>query len=177
MIWLALTVGVVVLWLASRQNPKYTKAYLQTRSNGPFRTSYSPGAEQYLEFVEEQVRLRMRVGPIAPLDDLHARLVHPELRENWEAALSGSRLYRAAMGVLDGSALVVAALSIAEVVTRLLSHQGGLLSPGHELAAEKLVSMVFAVATIVWLNRRTEARARTQGYLDGWSDRCKKTKL
>lgn len=175
MSWVLLAGAAVLLWLASKQSPIYRKVYLETRGDGSFRTDYSPGVEQYLESVEREVGARLVVGPISPVDDLHARLYHPELASNWQRELSGPWLGQKVKDALSGVVYVVATLFVADAAARLLTHRSGLITSGRGDAFEKLVAVAFAIALLVWLNRRKDADERTQGYLDGWSDCCAKT--
>lgn len=174
MSWVILAVAIVLFWLSSKQSPKYRKAYLETRGDGSFRTDYDPGVEDYLEFVEREVHARLRVGVISPVDDLHTRLYHPELPSNWQRELSGPWLAQRVKETLDLAVYVVVTVLIADAATKLLTHRSGLITSGHEYAFEKLVAIVFAIAVLVWLDRRNDAAGRTQGYLDGWSDRSRR---
>ncbi len=166
--WILLVFTFWLFWLASREKPKYKKSYLSTRGDGSFRTNYSPGVEKYLEFIEQEVRARLIIGPAVP-EDLGAELYHPELAENWQRELSGS-IAQKLKDVLGLGMYGAATVLIADATTRLLTHRVGLMtwSTGH--AFEKMVATIFAIATLVWLDRRNDAVMRTQGYLDGWSD-------
>lgn len=172
MVWIVLGAAFVLVWLASRERPLYTKAYFQTRSDGVFRTDYAPGFKEYLEGVDKEVAARFAVGPFSPTDDLHVDLYHPELEQNWRRELRRNTVYdwlRDGMNVLFAVAMCAA---LAGRMTYVLVRSHSPFSePGDPNITAKMIAWFFAVTAYVYVQRRRNAISRTQGYLDGYSDR------
>jgi hypothetical protein len=53
---------VAIFWLASREKPLYSKRYFETRSDGVFRSDYTPGFREYIEALDKEVRMRFTIG-------------------------------------------------------------------------------------------------------------------
>jgi hypothetical protein len=58
MLWLVVAATAALLWLALKEKPQYRKAYFRTRSDGVFKTDYSPGFREYLEAIDKEVPAR-----------------------------------------------------------------------------------------------------------------------
>ncbi|HTX35416.1 MAG TPA: hypothetical protein VME43_10350 [Bryobacteraceae bacterium] len=165
--------AVVLFWLASRQKPLYRKMYFETRGDGAFRTEFVPGFKDYLEHLEKEVGARFTVGPFSPTDDMLASLYHPELEVNWRRELlPRSRNWMLATLKVTGATVVC--LSIAVLMTGILNRNYELLGALFDVgdAPKKLVAWGFSIAIYACAQRTMGSINRTQGYLDGYSDRC-----
>jgi len=169
--------ALVIFWLGSKEKPLYKKTYYRDRSAGVFRTEYGPGFQEYIEHVEKEVKARFTVGPFGPTDDLYTDLYHPEVEENWRRELSGHRFRNRLRDVLHVMFGIVICASVADFAVQILTHPHRLLSDllsalDDQRVAVKLVAWAFAVALCVYTYRSRNSISRTQGYLDGYSDRC-----
>ncbi len=170
-------VAGLIFWLASKEKPLYRKAYFRTRADGVFKSDYAPGFEEYLDHVRDETTARFTVGPFAPTDDLHADLYHPEIEENWRRELSGLGFARRLRDVLNVAFTAIICASVAAVVAAILTHRYGVLAnlfsdPDDPNLMAKLVGWALGIAVPLYVFRSRNANSRTQGYLDGYSDRC-----
>jgi len=173
MLFLVAAATLALFWLGSREKPQYSKTYHRTRSDGVFKTEYAPGFDEYIEHVKQEVAGRFTVGPFAPTDDLYAELYHPEVEENWCRELSGHPFHNWVRDAFNLIFSITICLSVAGSVADILTHPSGLLSAfSDQNTTEKLVGCGFAIAVCVYVYRSRTSISRTQGYLDGYSDRC-----
>ena len=173
-----MVLGVLLLvlafcWSASKENPQYRKSYFQSRSDGVFRTEYAPGFSEYLECLEKEVPARFTVGPFSPTDDLLSDLYHPELEDNWRRELFPQwRVWL--QRCLRATSAVLISLSIAATTCDVISGRYAalirLLQDGSP--SMKILAWIFALAVYVYIRRSGRSIDCTQGYLDGYSDRC-----
>jgi hypothetical protein len=168
---------IAIFWRAAREKPQYSKIYYETRSSGVFRTEYAPGFEEYLEHVEKEVSARFTVGPFSPTDDLYANLYHPEVEENWRRELAGHRFHSWIQDALSLIFGIMICAAIAYFAIEMLVHPHHLVSdlfsdPEDQNTTAKLVGWAFAISVCVYMYRSRNSMSRSQGYLDGYSDRC-----
>lgn len=164
---------VAVFWFASKEKPLYTKTYFQTRSSGVFKTDYAMGFREYIEALDKEVRMRFTIGPFSPTDDLLADLYHPELESNWRRDLCRIRVYEWLRDALKMILVLCVCIAVADFALRLLTHRRGVLicfAAGASM--EQLIAWAFAAAVCTYILRNRRSINRTQGYLDGYSDRC-----
>jgi len=172
LIWFVLVITVAVIWLALEEEPTYSKSYQQTRLDGSFSTAYSASFQKYLGQVREETQARFSLGQVSPVDDLHSRLYHPELPENWQRAVYPNWFARGFKRTVACLILVVATLSLADSVSRLMNGYGAFYGLGTTgIGFRQVLALAFAVAVGCWLVRLYRAQFQTQGYLDGYSDR------
>lgn len=172
MLWIVVAVTAALLWLASKEKPQYRKAYFRTRANGVFRTDYSPGFREYLEYIDKEVPARFMIGPFSPTDDLHADLYHPEIETNWRKGLCPGPLHGWVREAATAILTVAACIGLADLATRLLTSRRGFLAfADGNPTLDQFAGWAFAVVVLIYLYRSRDATNRTQGYLDGYSDR------
>jgi hypothetical protein len=173
LIWVVLAITVAVAWLAFKEEPTYSKVYQQTRLDGSFSTTYSASFQGILDQVRVETEVRFSLGQVSPVDDLHSRLYHPELPENWQRAVYPNWVARGFKRTVARLMLVLATLGLADSVSRVLMNGHGVF---HGLGAtgigfRQVLALAFASAVVCWLARLYRAQFQTQGYLDGYSDR------
>jgi hypothetical protein len=172
---LILAAAAIFFALASRERPMYEKDYLQTRADGVFRTRYRRGFDEYLEYIEGEVRARQMIGPFSPTDDLHADLYHPETAQNWPRALDRWHFIRKST---SASLTIGSVLLVADGLLHLIVHgHHDILGLYSESDNKNIVALIAAIAVATWLGRHRTATSQTQGYLDGYSDAYRKSYL
>ena len=164
---------VAIFWLSSREKPLYSKTYFQTRSFGVFKTDFEKGFREYVTALDNDVRMRFTVGPFGPTDDLYADLYHPELAANWRQDLRRSRFEEWLRDAVYVTIVVCVWIAVSDFAVRLLTGRRGLLV-AFDLGAslDQIAAWTFAGGLCTYLVRNRTAINRTQGYLDGFSDRC-----
>lgn len=172
MSWLTLGLTVLLIWLQSKEKPLYNKSYHETRADGAFWTSYDAKFGNYLQHIKDEVKARITLGLISPLDDLYVTLYHPELPEHWQRSLYPNQLAHKAKQVVSSIFWIIVVLLVADGVTRILTGGCGLLYGigTDRYMFRKILAVGFAASVCYWLNRRRHSESQTQGYIDGYSD-------
>jgi len=174
MFFIVLGTALVLFWLAFRERPLYNKKYFQSRSNGVFRTEFAPGFKEYLDQLEKEVSARFIVGPFSPTDDMLADLYHPEIEENWRRDLLPRWRDRIRESLTVASAIAIS-VCVAVVANEILRHRYKALSrllDSSGTSVNRMAAFALGAAVCFYLNRCRNSISRTQGYLDGYSDRC-----
>jgi hypothetical protein len=150
--------AVVVIRLAFREKPRYTKLYFEIKE--AFGTKRDSDFARYLEHVRTELRASLTQCELDLSSNVEDMCYAPDVAGDWQTVLDRwHRTKEIAEAVLS----IAAVLLMADAITRLLASD-------QVEAAEKLVGMAIAGGTYAWLLRRLHATSKTKGYLDGYVD-------